>query len=327
MMFCSEMSNVYDIIVIGSGPAGYTAAIYGSRAELKVLVLEGDQPGGQLTITSEVENYPGFPEYVDGFTLVDNMKRQAERFGATCITETVRNVDFSNNPFVVSTGRAVENKDAPQILGQTLYVGKSLVIATGASARWLGLKSEEHLMNKGISACATCDGFFFKNQDIVVVGGGDSAMEEATFLTRFAKSVTLVHRKNTFRASKIMVKRAKDNDKITLKTPYRVLDILGEEKVDGIQLENTETGETELLNCTGVFMAIGHVPNTKVFGNALETDDAGYLVTKADSTETNIPGVFACGDVQDRKYRQAITAAGSGCMAALDAERWLQEHD
>ena len=301
----------YQIIIIGSGPAGYTAAIYASRAQLKVLMLEGSQPGGQLTITSEVENYPGFSEGVDGFTLMEEFKKQAIKFGTTVKSETVNSVIFKENQHIIKT-----NSES--------YTASSVIISTGASARWLGLESEKKLMNKGISACATCDGFFFRGKEIAVIGGGDSAMEEATFLTRFATKVTLIHRKNTFRASKIMLTRAQNNPKIEFKTPFQVVDILGQDEVTGIKIKNCQDQTEEIINLQGVFMAIGHVPNTQIFNSTnLSKDEQGYIITKPGTSLTNIAGVFACGDVQDKHYRQAVTAAGSGCMAALDAENYL----
>ncbi len=308
----SSTSEVHDLIVIGGGPAGYTAALYAARAELKPLVIEGFQWGGQLMVTSDVENYPGYADGIMGPEMMQDFRRQAERFGAEFITDDVTKVDFSERPHRVWVG-----KDE--------YRAHSVIVATGASARWLGLDSEQRLQGRGVSACATCDGAFFKEKEIVVVGGGDSAFEEALFLTRFGTKVTLVHRRGEFRASPIMVSRARANPKIELLTPYAVEEILGESSVSGLRLRNLESGETRELTTHGLFVAIGHDPNTKLFLDQLDHDENGYLVTKPGSTETNLAGVFAVGDVQDHVYRQAVTAAGSGCMGALDAERYLAE--
>ncbi len=301
------------VIIIGSGPAGLTAAIYSARANLNPLVFEGAQPGGQLTITTDVENYPGFAEGILGPDMMDQFRKQAKRFGAECLYETVDKIDFSEHPFRLW----VNGKK---------YSSDSIIISTGASARLLGLESETRLMGHGVSACATCDGFFFKDKKVFVVGGGDSAMEEANFLTKFASSVIIVHRRDEFRASKIMVDRALSNPKISVRYNKVVDDIVGSEKsgVESIILKDTKTDEKNEEKCDGVFMAIGHVPNTKLFKGVLELDGSGYIVTKPDSTHTNLEGVFACGDVQDQIYRQAVTAAGTGCMAALDSERWLE---
>jgi len=304
------MSDVRDVIVIGGGPAGYTAALYAARANLQPLVIEGFSWGGQLMVTTDVENYPGYPDGIMGPAMMDEFRRQAERFGTEFVTDNVTRVDFSERPFRTW----VEDEE---------YQARSVIVATGASARWLGLDSEERLKGRGVSACATCDGAFFKDKHIVVVGGGDSAFEEALFLTRFGYKVTLVHRRSDFRASQIMIDRARNNEKIELKTPYVVDEVLGDQSISGVRIRNAETGETEEVNAGALFVAIGHDPNTKLFLDQLDHDANGYLVTKAGTTETNVPGVFAAGDVQDHIYRQAVTAAGSGCMAALDAERFL----
>ncbi len=304
------MSDVRDLIVIGGGPAGYTAALYAARANLRPLVIEGFSWGGQLMITSDVENYPGYPDGVMGPEMMGEFRRQAERFGTDFVTDDVTRVDFSERPFRVW----VEDEE---------YPARSVIIATGASARWLGLESEDRLKNHGVSACATCDGAFFRDKHIFVVGGGDTAFEEALFLTRFGYKVTIVHRRNEFRASQIMVDRARAHEKVEFKTPYAVDEVLGEGSISGLRLRNTETDETEEVEAGALFIAIGHDPNTKLFVDQLDHDENGYLVTTPGTTETNIPGVFAAGDVQDHIYRQAVTAAGTGCMAALDAERFL----
>jgi len=304
----------HKIIIIGSGPAGLTAAIYTARAGFEPLVIEGIQPGGQLTITTEIENFPGFPEGILGPQLMDNMHSQAEKFGTRFISDLVTSVDLSSRPFKVT-------------IEDTLYTSEVLIIATGASARLIGLDSEKNLMGRGVSACATCDGFFFRGKEIIVVGGGDSACEEANYLTRFASKVTLVHRRDALRASKIMQERVFANPKITLRWNAIPVEFIPNETglLKGVMLKDTKTGETSFLACAGAFTAIGHKPNTELFVNQLELDSTGYIITQAGSTRTNVHGVFACGDVQDSIYRQAVSAAGSGCMAALDAEHFLTE--
>ena len=306
--------TIHKTIIIGSGPAGLTAAIYAARANLSPIVFEGNQPGGQLTITTDVENYPGFPDGILGPDMMDLFRKQAQKFGAECFYKHVSKVDFSNSPFKVY----VQEEE---------YLAESVIISTGASARMLGLDAEKELMGYGISTCATCDGYFFKDKEIVVVGGGDSAMEEASFLTKFASKVTLIHRREEFRASKIMIDRVLDNPKIEIIKNAVVADIFGSQKdgVSSILLKDTIDGKERNFDCEGVFYGIGHKPNTDQFKGVINLNEQGYIVTNPGSTFTNVDGVFACGDVQDDHYRQAITAAGSGCMAAIDAEKYLED--
>ncbi|PIR96401.1 MAG: thioredoxin-disulfide reductase [Candidatus Doudnabacteria bacterium CG10_big_fil_rev_8_21_14_0_10_42_18] len=309
-----ENNKIHKVIVIGSGPAGLTAALYAARAELKPVLIAGQEPGGQLMRTSEVENFPGFPKGILGPELMGNMMKQVEHFGTKIMQENVESVDFSRHPFIVKTDK-------------TEYYAKTVIISTGASANWLDLPNEQRLRGKGVSACATCDGFFFKGKDVVVIGGGDSAMEEATFLTKFANKVTVIHRREDFRASKIMLTKAKANPKIEFVTNSEVLDVLGKDSVEGIKIKNSKTGEETEIKSQGMFLAIGHTPNTKIFAaGGVEVDKKGYVAVK-DNTRSNIEGVFIAGDVQDFRYRQAVTAAGMGCMAALDVEKYLAENE
>lgn len=307
------MTEVHDVVIIGSGPSGYTAAIYSARANLKPVLFQGMQPGGQLTITTDVENYPGYPEGVLGPKMMEDFQRQAERMGTDIRFEQVTEVDFSKRPFTIKT-------DFNEVKAN------SVIVSTGASAKLLGLESESKLMGHGVSACATCDGAFFKEKEVLVVGAGDSAMEEANFLTRFAKKVTIVHRRDVFRASKIMIDRAKANPKIDWLLFKKINEIHAGDngKVNSVTLEDTQSGEISKMDCDGVFMAIGHTPNSQVFKGQLEMDEVGYIkVTRG--TYTSVEGVFAAGDVMDKIYRQAVTAAGTGCMAAIDCERWLEQ--
>jgi thioredoxin reductase (NADPH) len=307
------MSETYDVVIVGSGPAGYTAALYAARANLDVLVFQGFEVGGQLMLTSDVENYPGYRDGVMGPDMMDDFEAQASRFGAKMRPENVERVDLSERPFKLWA----EGEQEP-------VLARAVVIATGAKAKWLGLPGEQRLMGRGVSGCATCDGFFFKDKRVAVVGGGDTAMEEALFLTKFAAGVLLIHRRDEFRASKIMLQRARNNPKITFLTDTVVEDVLGEEGVEGIRVGNTKTGEERDIEVDGFFAAIGHAPATGLFVDQVAMDEGGYVLQK-ENTMTSVPGVFAAGDVSDKRYRQAVTAAGDGCRAAIDAERWLEE--
>ncbi len=311
----SEIKGRHKVVIMGSGPAGLTAALYTARANLEPVVFEGLEAGGQLTLTTDVENYPGFPDGVMGPDLMNAMRAQAERFGAKCVMAEITSVDFFSRPFKV-------------VSGDTEIEADSFIIASGASAKMLGIESEKLLLGYGVSTCATCDGFFFKNKELLVVGGGDSAVEEAIFLTKFASKVSIVHRRDELRASKILQDRAFKNEKLDFIWDSEIEEILGSKEtgVTGAKLKNNKTGDITEKEAQGVFVAIGHNPNTQLFKGQLEMDEVGYLITKSGSTETNVPGVFAAGDVQDNIYRQAITAAGSGCMSAIDAEKFLEEH-
>ncbi|NTU52810.1 MAG: thioredoxin-disulfide reductase [Chlorobiaceae bacterium] len=305
--------EIRDVVIIGTGPAGYTSAIYTGRANLKPLIIEGHQPGGQLMITTDIENFPGFPQGIPGPELMSRMREQAARFGVEFVYGSVSEADVSRSPFSLTLDSGQE------------ILARTLIIATGANAKWLGIESEERYRGRGVSACATCDGFFFRNCRVFVVGGGDTAMEEALYLTKFASEVVLIHRREEFRASKIMSLRASKNEKITTMLNQTVDEILGDDmKVTGIRLKNVKTGELTEHACDGVFMAIGHEPNAKLFRGQLDMDDYGYILTKGHSSETSVKGVYACGDVQDFVYRQAVTAVGTGCMAAIEAERFLE---
>ncbi|MCH7518504.1 MAG: thioredoxin-disulfide reductase [Candidatus Dadabacteria bacterium] len=316
MTSVSELNGRYKVVIMGSGPAGLTAALYTARANLEPVIFEGLEAGGQLTLTTDVENYPGFPDGIMGPDLMNSMRQQALKFGAKSVMAEITSVDFSTRPFKITTGDTVLETD-------------TFIISSGASARMLGLESEKLLLGYGVSTCATCDGFFFKDKELLVVGGGDSAVEEAIFLTKFASKVSIVHRRDKLRASKIIQDRAFRNEKLGFIWDSEVEEILGskESGVTGAKLKNTKTGEVTVKEAQGLFVAIGHNPNTELFKGQLDMNEVGYIITKSGSTETNVPGVFAAGDVQDQIYRQAVTAAGSGCMSAIDAEKFLEEHD
>ncbi len=302
----------FKVVIIGSGPAGLTAALYAARADLNPIVFEGPEPGGQLMTTTDVENFPGYPEGVTGPQMMDDLRNQATRFGADCRYGYITNVDFDKRPYKLTVDEKTE------------VFADTIIISTGASAMWLGLESEQKLRGKGVSACATCDGAFFRNEHVIIVGGGDTAMEEATFLTKFARKVTVIHRREELRASKAMQKRAFDNEKIEFMWNSGVEEVLGDNVVEGVKIKNLQSGEvTTLEDVTGVFVAIGHKPNTDLFKGVITMDDVGYIQTKGQSTKTDLPGIFACGDAMDSFYRQAVTAAGTGCKAALDAEHYL----
>jgi thioredoxin reductase (NADPH) len=303
---------MYDVIIVGSGSAGYTATIYSTRAGRKTLLIAGSLPGGQLMLTSEVENFPGHPEPILGPELMERMRKQAERFGPEIVYDDVSKVDLSSRPFIVNAGKEK-------------YQSKTLIVATGAYAKWLGLSSEEKFKGKGVSSCATCDGFFFKDKEVSVVGGGDTAMEEASFLANITKKVTVIHRRDKLRASNVMAERAISNPKIGFLWDSAVEEILGKDRISGVKVRNLKTGHTKILNTEGVFIAIGYEPNTSIFKGQLQLDARGYVITH-NETETNVPGVFAAGDVRDFRYRQAITAAADGCKAAMDADRFIAEH-
>ena len=305
--------RAYDVVIVGSGPAGYTAALYAARANMNVLVFQGFESGGQLMLTSDVENYPGYRDGVMGPEMMDDFEAQAARFGAEMRPDNVERVDFSERPFKLWA----EDEDEP-------ILARAVVIATGAKAKWLGLESEQQLMGKGVSGCATCDAFFYRGKKVAVVGGGDTAMEEAGVLAKFADEVVLIHRRDEFRASKIMLQRAENNPKITILTNTVVEEILGEDSVEGVHVRNTRTGEEQTIEVSGFFTAIGHAPATSLFEGQVEMDGSGYILQK-ENTMTSVPGVFAAGDVSDTRYRQAVTAAGDGCRAAIDSERWLEE--
>ncbi|MDE2996935.1 MAG: thioredoxin-disulfide reductase [Bacteroidota bacterium] len=308
-------ADVHKVVIVGTGPAGLTAAIYAARANLNPVVIQGPQPGGQLITTTDVENYPGFPDGIMGPEMMQKFEAQAERFGAELQWGMVTSVDFSERPF-----KLVVDEEKP-------FLAETVIISTGASAKYLGLENESRLLGKGVSACATCDGAFFREQDLAIVGGGDTAMEEALFLTRFASKVFVIHRRDEFRASRIMQERVLNHEKIEVLWNTTVEDVVGESEVEGLLIKDVTSGETRTLDVRGFFVAIGHEPNTDIFADWLDQDETGYIITKPDSTYTNVEGVFACGDAQDHVYRQAITAAGTGCMAAIDAERWLADQE